>query len=112
MKILKSFEFRSAVGGAKHPWDEWLDGKIRQLDKEDFGETQPKYIVQQAHSRARDRGMQVHASIDKEAGTVTLQAYAASPEVKARWAEADAKAEAAKKAEKNGQTKKHPTPKK
>lgn len=47
-----------------------------------------------AHNQARKRGKQVYASVDEEAGTIVLQAYAASKEQLKEWAEQDAKATA------------------
>ncbi len=74
-KILDSFEFRSGGnGGQKHPWTEWLDGQIRELSSEDFGGTKLSTMQQQARKQAKKLGVKVKISVNKEAGTIVLQA--------------------------------------
>lgn len=73
-KVLKSFEFRSAVGGGKYPWDEWLDGQIHQLDADDFGGTDAKYVAHQARNTAQRRNLKCRVSLNEKEQIVVLQA--------------------------------------
>lgn len=76
-KILETHEFKSfgSGSGSTHPWNEWLDGQIRQLDASDFPATTAKYIAQQARMRAKKRGLGVHVSVNIKENTVILQAF-------------------------------------
>jgi hypothetical protein len=75
-EILKSFEFTRANGGKSiHPWNEWLDGRIHKLSKEDMGNGSLRTLVVVFHRKAKAMGKKVRLSVDKEACTLVCQAY-------------------------------------
>lgn len=81
-EVLESFEFKSGGNGGKgkHPWNEWLDGKIRKLTVEDWGTAATvKTIMMSARKMAKLRGMKVRMAYSKEKECLVLQAYV--PEV-------------------------------
>lgn len=83
-KILKNFEFKTGVGSQKHPWDEYLDGRIHQCGREDFGDIKLNTFGMMLRHRAMKRGKGVKVSIDTEAETVTFQAVE-DPTAAERW---------------------------
>jgi hypothetical protein len=79
-EILKDgeFEFKKS-GGKKHPWSEWLDGQVRKLTKDDFGDIKLSTIATQARGKSKKRGLKARISVNEKEGYVILQAY--KPEV-------------------------------
>ena len=98
-KVLEAHEFRQASfgRGAKHPWDEWLDGQIRMLDSEDFGDAKLGTIVMGARKAAKRKGLKVRAEMNSDKNTVILQAV---PDPDAGKPEPEANGEAKPAAEK------------
>lgn len=77
MKTLKSFEFKSAVGGSKHDWNKLLDGGIYQLEQgKDFTckVTTMGMLIRQ---RAKKRGLLV--KVGKVDGGLVLQQVGKDP---------------------------------
>jgi hypothetical protein len=75
-EVLKEFEFRQGGNGdCKHPWSDWLDGRIHRLNKEDMGNASLRTMAAMFHRHAKKRGKKVHLSIDKKAFTMVVQAY-------------------------------------
>ncbi len=75
MKVLKTFEFKAgATRPAKYPWEEWLDGQIRQLEATDFGGSMPKAFPAAVRKQAKARGLRVRCQKTPEGGIV-IEAY-------------------------------------
>jgi hypothetical protein len=76
MKILQSYTFtKSAIGARKHPWTEWLDGQIRELEPKDFEGARVTSIATQARSQAKKRGMLVQINKVKATGGLVIRAF-------------------------------------
>jgi hypothetical protein len=80
-EILNEFAFRQGGNGAgsKHPWNEWMDGRIHKLSKDDMGNASLQTMAASAHRNAKARGKKVRMSINKSEGTIVLQAYVPEP---------------------------------
>lgn len=109
MKTLKKFEFpvaSSKFGESTYPWDEILDGSIRQLTQgEDFPiTTKPSNFRFSIVESAKKRHKTVQVHIGKEEPIVVT--VKASPMTDEQAAEADAAIEAKKAADKASRDKK------
>jgi hypothetical protein len=76
-RVLDKFTFPVFGGGAKEsrPWQEWQDGKIRELKHGTDFTCKVQTIAMQARSKAKKANLKVRVSMDKAAGTVVLQFY-------------------------------------
>jgi hypothetical protein len=111
MKVLKKYEFPAPVSAvtAKYPWDEFLDGAIREFLPADLDGVDLKTFRSMAKDRANKRHKKVNADIkfkgegdSKVAVSLVLQAVEMTAEEIAEYdrREAEKKAKAkAKKAE-------------
>jgi hypothetical protein len=101
-KVLKTFEWKSFGGGAKHPWDVWMDGSIHQLDASDYGECKPQTLQMMARKQARKRGLALRVSMNTEEGIIVMQTFEPPDEYDSKEARAEAwrKEDAAKAAAK------------
>lgn len=75
MKTLDTFEFRGGHGGAsKYPWETLLSGRIYQLTQGEDFDCGVITIASLYRTRAKRAGLVPYVSVDKKAGTVTVQA--------------------------------------
>lgn len=62
-------------GGSKYPWDEWADGTIWRLTKEeDFPYANAKSLRVRLYKVANERGMKVRSAIE-DGGALVFQFY-------------------------------------
>ena len=102
-KILESRDFEQCRAAGRYPWDEWLDGKRRLLDSDDFGDAKAAYVAGQARTAALRRGKKIRVSFSDKTGTIDLQAFDMTDEEIAAEAKKAAARKEAKKTAKNEQ---------
>jgi hypothetical protein len=99
MKKLESFDFgRTGNGGghSKHPWSQYIDGSIYQLDVDkDLFNASTRTFQVLLHRQAKKAGKRVRVRLSADKKTLTLQAYV--PET------ADSNAATTTAAESNGE---------
>lgn len=84
-------EMPKRIGGpgrpSEYPYDEWLDGQIRQLEPGVDFQAKPQSVVQSARTMAEKRGMKLRSRLltndQKEVTAVVFQAYTEPVEVPA-----------------------------
>lgn len=74
-KVLKTHEFtRKAPGSRKHPWDEYLDGQIRQFGPDDMGDAKPNTFGGQFRLQAAKRGLSARIQATEDGKGLICQA--------------------------------------
>lgn len=78
-KQLKTFDFPTKPGGRQeqYPWDNWLNGEIWELTRDEDFTITPENFAKTAYTAARRRDLKVRT--DSNQNVLVLQAYE-SPE--------------------------------
>jgi hypothetical protein len=73
MKILSSFDFGRSRNS--RDWNLFLDGQIREFETADLSGLRPETFAMEIRAKGKAKGLRVRALINKETGSVTVQAF-------------------------------------
>lgn len=81
-KILAEMPRKRAGAGRKaiYPYDEWLDGQIRQLEGGKDFTSKPSSVLALIRQTAESRGMRLRTRFANDGKDVVIQAYTPEPE--------------------------------
>lgn len=85
-KILTEMPKKTGGAGRKalYPYDEWLDGQIRQLEPEEDYKAKPQSVVASIRQTAEARGMKLRSRFvhdeQKNVTSIVVQAFSPSEE--------------------------------
>jgi hypothetical protein len=79
-EVLDSFDFGSRRSGGRgvHPWEDYCNGKIWKIGKEDLHQASQKTFIAVLYRQAKKRGKRVEYRTNKEACEIVFRVY--SPE--------------------------------